>query len=161
MKKILSLLFVAFATISFTSCSSDDEPEVSEYDGNKVYVNAVRMLYDLNGDPAYTLIGDGVYAGQADSEEIAYEFISNLVGNPSWDNKDLTIRLGADGKQGALKILGSSSVLINQGIYNQIIVDVNGYQPYTLQIITSQKADNGYGEDIFIKRINPNPDPEE
>lgn len=138
------------------ACSTQDEPSDTQhkYDSQAIYQNVVQTLYDNNGNPAYTLIGDGIYAGQADSAQASYDFIAALIGNKSWDNQDLVLSLGLNGDRGNLKIMGSTDALLDRGIYNEIIVYAEGYIPYTLQIITSQQADNGYGEDVFIKRID-------
>lgn len=156
MKKILSILMLCGVALAFAACSNSDEPTQPEkdYDGAAIYQNVVNLLYDADGTPAYTPVGDGIYAGQADNARVSYDFIASLIGNPEWDNKDLTVALGSKGELGTLKITGSNASLLERGIYNEIIVDVEDYTPYTLQIITSQQADNGYGEDIFIKRID-------
>lgn len=162
MKKFLSLFAVIALFLSFASCDKEDEPQdyTPTYDGVSVYINVLQKLYE-NGEPAYTPIGNGIYAGQADSETVAYNFIANLIEDPSWGNKDLTVALGENGESGYIKIIGGSSSLLDQGIYNEIIVNVVDYTPYTLRIITSKKAENGYGEEIFIKRIEDESDSEE
>lgn len=163
MKKIFAYLMMAAAFLAIGSCSKDDEPSDYEntYDGVSVYLNAIEKLYDNNAEPAYTPSGQaGIYVASASSYGVSYSFISNLLDNPSWDGKDVTVKLGEKGESGSLKIIGETDALLKQGIYNKIIVDIKDYEPYTLEIITEQQADNGYYGGGVVKKLDEpdNPD---
>lgn len=162
MKKIVLFLMSAFILATAASCSKDDEPAGYEptYDGVSVYMNAIQKLYE-NGQPAYTPTDQaGVYVASADSYDAVYAFIANLIGNPKWDGKDVTIKLGENGENGSLKVTGKTDAMLSQGIYAKIIADIYGdeenYPPYTLEIITEETADNGhYGGGVVKKLDSP------
>lgn len=139
------------------SCSKNDEPDPPTYDGVSIYLNAVIAFYDNANQPSYTPSGtEGVYVGWTSSSEEAHDFICKILESTSWDGKDLTLPLGENGEEGNLTIIGSTPTLLSQGIYNKIIIDIKGYTPYTLEIITEQQADNGYGEGQVVKKIDSN-----
>lgn len=153
-------MLTALLAVAFSACSKEDEP--GDYkdtpDGVSIYLNVAETLfeYDYNTGspmPSFTPVGNGLYAGQAESAQVAYDFIANLIEDPDWDNKDLTVDLGENGEKGYLEITGTNDDLIKQGVYNEIKIRVIGYPFYTLQIITSEQATNGYGDEIVIKRV--------
>lgn len=149
MNKLYYLLIVAFVAF-FSSCSDNDEPENTP-NADVVYANAVKTLYEADKTPAFTLSDtEGVYLASAENAQISYKFICNLIDDPDWNGKDVTVSLG---DKGSLKILGESPTLLVKGIYNSIIVDIKGYQPYTLQIITEEMAENGHFGDGVPKKI--------
>lgn len=157
MKKIFLFTLTAVMAATFASCSKDDEPSDYEntYDGVSIYLNAVETLYIHDGadegKPAFTPTSEpGVYVAAAESPEDAYSFIVRLIENDKWDGKDVTISLGENGESGSLKIIGQSATLLSNGIYNEVIVDIVDYQPYTLEILTAQNGENGYGHDIVV-----------
>lgn len=156
MKKIYVFLMVSLLTVSLFSCSKDDEPQdyTPTYDGVSIYLNAIEKFYDNDGMPAYTATDQpGVYVAASDSYEISYNFIANILENPEWDGKDVTVKLGKNGESGILKIIGSTPSLLNRGIYNEIIININDYEPYTLEIITTEQADNGYYGGGVVKKL--------
>lgn len=153
MKKIFSFLLTAILLGAFASCSKDDEPSGYEptYDGVSIYINALQTLYDKDARPPFTPSGrPGVYVAAASSYDASYSFISELLENPDWDGKNVTVELGEKGEQGTLKIIGKTDALLQNGIYNQIIVDIKDYTPYTLEIVTTAQGENGYGHDIVV-----------
>ena len=157
MKKIFYFFMTAIMAMAVASCSKDDEPGDFKptYDGVSIYLNAIETFYDNTGKPAFTPTGvEGIYAASASSYSQSAAFIANLIENKDWDGKDVTVKLGQNGEEGSLRIIGETQALISQGIYNKIVVDIKGYTPsYTLEIITEEKADNGYGEGIVIKKL--------
>lgn len=153
MKKLINLFLIAVIATAFASCSKDDEPGSYEptYDGVSIYLNAVETLYDSEGKPAFTPTAKtGVYVAAAESQAVSANFIKNILENPDWDGRDVTVSLGENGESGSLKIVGATQALLTNGIYNEIIVDIKDYTPFTLQIITTQQAENGYGKDIVV-----------
>lgn len=160
MKKIFTFLMTAVLIMASVSCSND-EPENTPfpYDGVKVYQNVIDKLYDNDGKPAYTPTATkGIYVASATGYGQSYRFICGLIGNDNWCGGDVTIALGKDGENGTLRIVGESDDLIKKGIYNEIIVNIQGgskdYEPFTLDIITEEQAENGYyGGGVPIKRI--------
>lgn len=160
MKKFLGYLLTFMVLTAINACSKEDEPSGYEdtYNGVNVYLNCIESLYDGEALPAYTPdpSAKGVYLAVADNETESHDFIKDLIENSSWDNRSVTIQLGENGELGTLKIVGGSQDLLKQGIYNEVIADIKGYTPYTLHIITSELADNGYGDEIIIKKVgNP------
>lgn len=157
MKKIFSLLLTAVMAIAISGCSKDDEPGDYEpsYDGVSVYLNAIEQFYDGEAQPSYTPTDrKGVYAGYATSSQESYDYIAMILENDKWGNKDVTVKLGEKGELGTLKVVGQTEALLNRGVYNEIIVDIKGYTPYTLEIITEKAADNGYyGGSVVVKKI--------
>lgn len=153
MKKLTYLLMLLLSTVAI-SCSSDDEPGDNEfvYNGETILNNAIAKLYKADGEPAYTATNTiDIYVASASSYDVSYKYICNLLGNPNWDGKDVTVKLGKNGQDGTLKIVGQSDSQLQQGIYNKIIVNVNGYTPYTLEIITEQQAENGHSGGGVVK----------
>lgn len=128
--------------VAFADCSKEDEPGDYEntYDGVSIYLNAIQTLYDGEALPAFSSLGGGVYAMAASSESEAHDFIARLIDNPDWDGRSLSLPLGEKGECGSLKIVGGSEKLLQQGIYNKIFVDITGYTPYTLNILTEAEA---------------------
>ena len=158
MKKLLNLIMLSVLALT-VSCSHKDEPGDYEftYDGITIYIKAVTEFYDNEGTPSFTATDiDNVYVGCASTYEGSYRFICNLINNPFWNGKDLTVQLGEKGESGSLKIIGETSALLQQGIYNKIIIDIKGYTPYTLEIITQQMADNGYIGEGVVKKVDNN-----
>lgn len=152
MKKIYAFLLMAVLMAAVSACSKDDEPGDydSTYDGVAILMNAENTLY-ADGQPAFTPSETpGVYLAVAANQDKARAFIVQLIENPEWDGKDVTIKLGEKGESGSLKIVGGTTALLSRGIYNTIIVDINDYPPYTLEIITQEAADNGKGKDIVV-----------
>ena len=146
MKKIFYLMIMAVMAGAFASCSKDDEPEGYEptYDGVAIYINAVEQLYNNEGDPRFVETGtDGLYVVIADNREIAYKFIANILENENWDGGDVTVSLGDKGENGNLKIISRN---LPDGIYDEIVVDIKDYTPYTLQIVTEERFNNENSE---------------
>lgn len=143
MKKVLFPLMVAMLT-AFTVCflpfcSKDDEPESYEptYDGVAVYLNAIETLYDSEGKPAFTATTTpGLYIAAAADGEVAKGWIGRLIGNDKWDGKSLTLKLGENGESGSLRIVAAPGA----GIFDEVVVDIDGYTPFTLQIMTPERA---------------------
>lgn len=142
MRKFFYLMVMTIMVGAFASCSKDDEPGdyTPTYDGVTVYLNAIEKLYNEDGQPKYVATDtEGIYTAYADNAGVAYNFISGLIGNSSWDGKDVTIALGEDGESGSLKIISQN---LPAGIYDEIMVDIKDYQPYTLQIVTEERFNN-------------------
>ena len=157
MKKIFSSFMIFLMAAVAISCSKDDEPSDYEptYDGVTVYLNALDNLYTSDGKPAFTAtITEGIYVGVADSGEIAYKYICQLIGNEKWNGKNVTVPLGENGELGSLKVVSEG---LEDGIYDEVIINIKGdlenYEPYTLQIISEEKAedDNGIVGEGVIK----------
>lgn len=145
MKKIFTFLMLAAAMIVATSCSKDDEPGAPTYDGVSIYLNAIETLYNSDGDPAFTpTTTDGIYVAVASTPQVARDYLSRLIGNNDWDGKNVTIPLGENGESGSLKIISQN---LEAGIYDEVIVNIKGYTPFTLHIIDEERAkdDNGNG----------------
>lgn len=156
MKKSLFFLMLGWFAFALTNCSKDDEPQdyTPTYNGVTIYINAVEKLYDSDARPFYTPTQqEGVYVASAADYQTSYNFICNILENPSWDGKDVVVKLGENGENGTLKIIGSTQSLLSQGIYNKIIVNIKDYEPYTLEIITEQQADNGYYGGGVVKKL--------
>ena len=161
MKKIFSLLMIFIAAATAVSCSKDDEPQDYQptYDGVTIYLNAIDKLYTSEGQPAFTATTtEGIYVGVADSGEIAYKYICQLIGNEKWNGKNVTVPLGENGKLGSLKVVSEG---LEDGIYDEVIINIKGdeknYEPYTLQIISEEKAkdDNGIiGEGVIKVQLS-------
>ena len=143
------------------SCSKDDEPNDYEptYDGVTVYINAIDNLYTSDGQPAFTATTtEGIYVGVADSGEIAYGFICQILDNKDWDGKNVNVKLGENGELGSIKVVSEG---LEDGIYDEVIINIKGdienYEPYTLQIISEEKAedDNGIiGEGVIKVQLS-------
>ena len=149
------MIFVMTAAV--VSCSKDDEPNDYEptYDGVSILLNAIEKLYNSESAPNFTEsdIQEGLYLAQADSYQDSYNFIAELIENPKWDGKDVTIKLGENGEEGSLKIFGKYNDVVDSGVYNRIIVDIKEFTPYTLDILTKEAAENrenGKSKDIVI-----------
>lgn len=143
MKKLLGYMLLAVLAVSFFSCSNDDEPN-NKADGVAVYINASDMLYK-DDKPAYTPTQTpGIYIGVAESAEVAKGFIRRLILDDNWDGRDTIVNLD---KNGSLRITGASEALASEGIYNEVTVNFTDFEPYTLQIITEERAasENGNG----------------
>lgn len=157
MKKLYGFFAVAALALGVFSCAKDDEPQDYQptYDGVSVYINAIDQLYDSDGQPAFTATDrEGVYVGSASSYQVSYNFITDILENKDWDGKDVTVKLGENGENGTLKVVGETDALLQKGIYNEIIIDIKDYTPYTLEIITEEAADNGYiGGGVVIKKV--------
>ena len=145
-------MMTAVMLAAVSSCSKDDEPNDYQptYDGVAIYLNAIEKFYDNEGTPAFTLSDkEGIYLAEAESETVAANWIKQIIENPNWDGKDVTIKLGENGEEGTLKIVGNTPDLMGKGIYNEIDVDIKNYIPYTLEII-AENSENGYGKDIVV-----------
>lgn len=152
MKNIFTYLMCLLAAVAVIGCSKADEPDSydSTYDGVSILMNAEITLYK-DDKPAFTPSDDeGVYLAVASGQEKARSFIVELIENPKWDGKDVTIKLGEKGEDGTLTIIGGTPALLSQGIYNKIYVDIKSYPPYTLEIITEESSENGKGKDIIV-----------
>ena len=154
MKKILYLLIFSFLGLT-VSCSDKDEPADNNQvnNGVQVYLNAVEKLYKSDGTPAFTPTErTGVYVASATDYQQSYNYICNLIEDSDWDGKDISVSLGKNGENGELKVIGQNASMLQQGVYNKIIVDIKDYTPYTLEIITEEMADNGYvGDGVVVK----------
>ena len=151
MKKLFYLFILTLMSVA-VSCSNNDEPtnDDTAYIAT-VYTNAVKQLYAPNGEPAYTRTdSEGVYVASASSYDVSYNYICTLIDNKEWDGTDINIFLG---ENGTLKIVGETPSLLQQGIYNKIIVDIKNYEPYTLEIITKELAENGHWGDGVPKKL--------
>ena len=158
MNKIFSSFMMIFLMAAIaTSCSKDDEPQDYQptYDGVTIYLNAIEKLYDSDGKPAYTPTStEGIYVCVADSREIAYGFICQILDNKDWDGKNVNVKLGENGELGSIKVVSDG---LADGIFYDLIIDIKGdeqnYEPYTLQIISEEKAkdDNGIVGEGVIK----------
>ena len=150
MRSLLKFFMLAFLAIPFVACSNDDEPDIPvSDDGVAIYINAVDMLYDTEGRPAFTPTSTpGVYIAVAASQQVTHSYIERLI-LTDWNGQDLVVNLD---KNGSFSIKGESPELSSQGIYSEIIVNFTDYVPFTLQIIDEQRASdsNGaYGEDGY------------
>lgn len=157
MKKLFSFILTALFIAGLAACSNkDDEPDDYQptYDGVAIYLNAIDKLYTSDGKPAFTPTStEGIYIGQADSEAIARNFICDLLQNEDWDGKNVTVNLGENGEEGSLKVISEG---LEDGIYDEVVINIKGdlsnYEPYTLQIVSKEKAENenGVGKDVVI-----------
>lgn len=126
------------------ACSKDDEPGDYENtaDGVTIYLNAIEKLYDKDGQPMYSKTATAdLYIAVAASRDIADSFVADLVGNPDWNGRDIDISLGENGESGSLKV---ESQQLPSGVYARIKVNIDGdlenYPPYTLEIVSADKA---------------------
>lgn len=145
MKKILAYLMLAIMTVTVIGCTNDDEPEDPEF-SLMVYNNAIRMLYKADTKvPAFapTPTKD-LYVVAAGSAEESFDFINEIVGG-GWCGRTVILELGEYGK---LKLVSASDELLKQGIYNELTVSITGYPSYTLQIITEEKANGEFGDQV-------------
>ena len=146
MKKIFYLMVAVVMGCVFTGCSKDDEPSdyTPTYDGVSIYLNAIEQLYDNEGKPKFVPTStEGVYTVYSDTQEIATDFITNLLENESWDGRNVTVKLGKNGESGTLNVISQN---LPAGIYYEIVADIVDYTPYTLQIVTEERFHNENGE---------------
>ena len=142
------------AMLVLASCSKDDEPGKNTSDGVSDYINAVDMLYYSEGPdaakPRFTPSDtEGLYLAQATSKESCYQWVEELIG-AKWDGSDKTVRFD---EHSSIRLTGQSAEMAAEGIYAELVVDFTDYIPFTLQIITAEKAgnyENGVGRDIII-----------
>lgn len=150
MKKFFAYMLMAVMAVAFAACSKDDEPGKNTTDGVSDYINALQMLYysdgELEGEPRFTPTDtEGIYVAVAKTQDDCYAWVSRLIGS-KWDGKSTTVAFDEKSK---VQIIGTADE--NEGIYAGLIVNFPGYTPFTLQIVTPEKAansDNGYGGDI-------------
>lgn len=130
---LMGLMTVAAVS---TSCSKDDEPV---NDGLSIYLNAVEMLYNNEAKPKFTPSGtEGVYLAWAADEAEVRGFIVELTDNDKWTSTaDYTVN--AD-ENGYFTVKGQTPQMKAEGIFNEIVVNFTDYTPFTLQIITEEKA---------------------
>lgn len=145
MKKFMTWMLAAFMVFGITGCAGNDEPETPGSDGVAVYINAADMLYGDDDNPVFTPTQTpGLYVAQAASLEVSESYIKKLILDENWNGKDITVNLD---KNGYLKITGNSPSLTAEGIYNEVSVHFTDFEPFTLRILSEQRAsdDNGYG----------------
>lgn len=143
MKKLFNLLFISMMAVICFSCSNNDDPELTYTDVEAQYEYIAKTLYTSDGQPAFTLTQTaGQYVAAAENRNVAFNFIEKMIGN-DWDGKDVKIDLE---EYGYVNVIGASEELLSEGIYNRLIINLRGYEPYTLTIIDKAKAseDNGY-----------------
>ena len=140
-------MMMALFAGAFASCSKDDEPGdyAPTYDGVTIYLNAIEQLYNNEGDPKFvpTDTEGLLYMVIADDDQIARGFICDLLDNKDWNGENVNVPLGEDGESGSLKVLSQD---LPAGVYDEIIVDIKEYTPYTLQIVTEERFNNENGE---------------
>lgn len=143
---MLNLMMLALMAFMMGACG-DDEPETPTMQVN-IYNNATKVLYLADSDtPAFTATNTpGLYLAQTENIASAQLWVSNLILEP-WNLDSKTVDLG---DLGSLKITVTDS-LVSQGIYCQITVNLKDYTPFTLQIISEERAsdDNGIDEDGY------------
>ena len=144
MKKLFQFMLMAVIVAAFNACSSDDEPEVSAADVKAQYENVVSVLYDADSKlPRFTpTLTEGIYVASAEDSSVSHRFIEKVIGE-SWDGQTTDFFLG---EYGSLRLIGGNADMEAEGIYNEIIVNIKGYTPFTLRIIDTERAneDNGY-----------------
>lgn len=135
MKKFFALMMVTLMMGMMVSCSNDDEPTV---DDSSLYASAVAMLYNGN-TPKFTATDtEGIYLAWAEDEAEVANFIIALTGDTSWNrNDDLKVTLG---DKGSFTVKGQTGDMAAEGIFNEVVVNIKGYTPYTLRIVTEERA---------------------
>lgn len=133
-----------------TGCSNDDEPDNG---GVTDLLNAIEMLYNSEGQPAYTYSGTpGVYLAYATGNSEVEKFVRKLIADDDWTLKEnYTLK---EDENGSLIVKGQTADMFASGIYCEVVVNFSHdeYVPYTLQIITEEKAkdfENGRPEGGF------------
>ena len=88
MKKLtFMMLLAAFFTLCVTSCSKDDDEDITFYEGGKFYGSG----YLGNGSGTYTVSGKTITTYVSGKEYAVYT-VNSLSGNEA----DLTLRMGSE-----------------------------------------------------------------
>lgn len=145
MKKFMKFMLMAVLVAAFNSCSENDGEHDYTPEGPDVkeqYASIVSTFYDADKQPVFTPTPDeGIYIAQTASSQRAHNYIVEVI-RDEWDGKTCDINLG---EYGTIKLIGGADT--EEGIYNEIIVNVKGYMPFTLKIVDQEwlKGDNAGG----------------
>lgn len=131
-------MMMAVALVMATGCSDDNEPD-DQYVSD--FLNAIEILYNQEGQPNFTpTTTNGLYLAWAGDAGEVQKFIIRLTGNGKWTNtSDYTMN---EDENGYLIVKATTPEMLSDGIFNEIIVNFSSdrYVPFTLQIITAEKA---------------------
>ena len=122
--RLASLLMIAFVSLSFVSCSEDDEPKV---DDSTIYESLKLRLYNADGTPAFDELNGEFYYYTVTNEKEAKEYCESLVGE-NIQKDDFVYTLPGD--NGNLRFIKAEA----EGIFYYVYVTLKDQTRFSVNI---------------------------